>query len=236
MECAAILQLKWTVQTQRPGTAVGTGPRNATPSKSTDHDPWLGGKVRAADIMTTSGDALATNLAALLNVHPAMGPGAYVIWRQRIISADRKAEGWRSMPDRGSATANHMDHVHVSVTTRSGQDGYDSAATWGKLWTPGGAAVGANTAGADIPVPGLATTSASAALNGAAGAVGGVQNVALTEQLEDKLEDLLLTYLVLMGGAALIVLGAIRAVKPHSDALIGDVQSVAKTAATRGAA
>jgi len=24
-------------------------------------------------------------------------------------------EGWRLMPDRGSTTANHYDHVHVSV-------------------------------------------------------------------------------------------------------------------------
>lgn len=35
----------------------------------------------------------------------------YVIWRQRI-----KFPGgsWKTMEDRGSATANHYDHVHVS--------------------------------------------------------------------------------------------------------------------------
>lgn len=39
----------------------------------------------------------------------------YVIYEQKIWSVDRSGEGWRSMEDRGSATANHMDHVHVSV-------------------------------------------------------------------------------------------------------------------------
>jgi hypothetical protein len=27
----------------------------------------------------------------------------------------RAGEGWRAMPDRGSATANHYDHVHIAV-------------------------------------------------------------------------------------------------------------------------
>lgn len=36
----------------------------------------------------------------------------YVIWRQRINSGDGR--GWRPMEDRGSPTANHMDHVHVN--------------------------------------------------------------------------------------------------------------------------
>jgi hypothetical protein len=28
---------------------------------------------------------------------------------------ERSSEGWRYMSDRGSTTANHYDHVHVSV-------------------------------------------------------------------------------------------------------------------------
>lgn len=36
----------------------------------------------------------------------------YVIWRQRIAEAPTWA--WKAMEDRGSPTANHMDHVHVS--------------------------------------------------------------------------------------------------------------------------
>ena len=39
----------------------------------------------------------------------------YIIWRQRIWSVERSSEGWRAMADRGSATQNHMDHVHLSV-------------------------------------------------------------------------------------------------------------------------
>jgi hypothetical protein len=38
-----------------------------------------------------------------------------VIYRQQIWTVQRSSEGWRSMSDRGSPTANHMDHVHVSV-------------------------------------------------------------------------------------------------------------------------
>lgn len=40
---------------------------------------------------------------------------SYVIYSQHIWSVQRGGEGWRAMSDRGSATANHYDHVHVSV-------------------------------------------------------------------------------------------------------------------------
>ena len=40
----------------------------------------------------------------------------YVIWRQRI----NYGSGWKPMENRGSATANHMDHVHVSFNPRAG--------------------------------------------------------------------------------------------------------------------
>jgi hypothetical protein len=38
-----------------------------------------------------------------------------VIYYQKIWTVQRSSEGWRSMADRGSPTANHYDHVHVSV-------------------------------------------------------------------------------------------------------------------------
>jgi hypothetical protein len=38
-----------------------------------------------------------------------------IIWAQHIWTTQRSSEGWRSMPDRGSVTANHYDHVHVRV-------------------------------------------------------------------------------------------------------------------------
>lgn len=40
----------------------------------------------------------------------------YVIWRQRINTGD----GWEGMEDRGGATANHMDHVHISFEREAG--------------------------------------------------------------------------------------------------------------------
>lgn len=39
----------------------------------------------------------------------------YIIWWQRIWSLDRADEGWRPMNSRGSATADHRDHVHINV-------------------------------------------------------------------------------------------------------------------------
>ncbi|GAA3077581.1 hypothetical protein GCM10010530_00110 [Kribbella aluminosa] len=43
-----------------------------------------------------------------------------LIWEQHIWTVQRSSEGWRAMPDRGSPTANHMDHVHVSVYGNTG--------------------------------------------------------------------------------------------------------------------
>ena len=43
-----------------------------------------------------------------------------VIYQQQIWTVERSSEGWRGMEDRGSPTANHMDHVHVSVYGNSG--------------------------------------------------------------------------------------------------------------------
>ncbi|MEV5570767.1 hypothetical protein AB0L06_11995 [Spirillospora sp. NPDC052269] len=37
----------------------------------------------------------------------------YIIWQQRIY--DMRRPGWRGMSDRGGITANHFDHVHISV-------------------------------------------------------------------------------------------------------------------------
>ncbi len=38
-----------------------------------------------------------------------------IIWSQSIWTIERSGEGFRSMEDRGSATANHFDHVHIKV-------------------------------------------------------------------------------------------------------------------------
>jgi membrane protein involved in colicin uptake len=36
----------------------------------------------------------------------------YIIWQQRMLSSPNGS--WKAMENRGSATANHMDHVHVN--------------------------------------------------------------------------------------------------------------------------
>lgn len=69
---------------------------------------------RAIDIMT-SDEALGTEIAEFLRAHASELNLYDVIWRQHIWTPERGGEGWRSMSDRGSSTANHMDHVHVSV-------------------------------------------------------------------------------------------------------------------------
>lgn len=69
---------------------------------------------KAIDIMT--GDvALGNAIAEFLRAHAAELNLYNVIWRQRIFTQERGGEGWRSMSSRGSATANHYDHIHVSV-------------------------------------------------------------------------------------------------------------------------
>lgn len=39
----------------------------------------------------------------------------YIIFNQRIWNVKRNSEGWRYMASRGGDTANHKDHVHVTV-------------------------------------------------------------------------------------------------------------------------
>jgi Bacterial SH3 domain len=67
----------------------------------------------ALDIMCTG--SLGDAIAAYVRAHASKLGVSYVIWSQHIWSVQRSSEGWRAMPDRGSTTANHYDHVHVSV-------------------------------------------------------------------------------------------------------------------------
>ena len=69
---------------------------------------------RALDIMT-SDVALGNAIAEFLQAHAAELHVYDILWRQRIWTPVRASEGWRPLSDRGSATANHYDHVHVSV-------------------------------------------------------------------------------------------------------------------------
>ncbi|HET6967442.1 MAG TPA: hypothetical protein VFI44_04145 [Ornithinibacter sp.] len=65
---------------------------------------------QAVDFMVTGskGDAIAAFVQANVGTYNVQ----YLIWSQRYWAP---GEGWSTMEDRGSATANHYDHVHVSV-------------------------------------------------------------------------------------------------------------------------
>ena len=52
----------------------------------------------------------------------------YIIWNQKIWSTYYQELGWRKMASRGSWTANHKDHVHISLTW----DGAMGQTSW---WT-----------------------------------------------------------------------------------------------------
>ncbi|WP_404352501.1 hypothetical protein LG324_06030 [Phycicoccus jejuensis] len=68
------------------------------------------GTGQAIDFMTSSaqGDAI----AAYVQAHVSEFDVKYLIWKQRYWAP---GEGWKLMEDRGSATQNHYDHVHVTV-------------------------------------------------------------------------------------------------------------------------
>ncbi|MDP3891234.1 peptidoglycan DD-metalloendopeptidase family protein [Nocardioides sp.] len=72
----------------------------------------------AADFMvplTRAGKAQGDALVAYAQAHARELGIDYIIWYQRIWSVARADEGWRRMEDRGSATANHLDHPHINV-------------------------------------------------------------------------------------------------------------------------
>ncbi|MEX0428443.1 mucin-2 protein [Nocardioides sp. DS6] len=69
---------------------------------------------KAIDIMTTD-KAVGDEIADYLQAHAAELDLYDVIWWDRIWTPVRASEGWRAYGDHGSATANHMDHVHVST-------------------------------------------------------------------------------------------------------------------------
>jgi hypothetical protein len=70
---------------------------------------------KAIDFMINGDSGLGQAIADWARAHASELDLYDVIWAQHIWTPERASEGWRSMPDRGSATANHYDHVHISV-------------------------------------------------------------------------------------------------------------------------
>ena len=71
------------------------------------------GSGRAVDIMV-SGD-FGWEVANWTRANASRLGITEVIYAQRIWTTQRSSEGWRWMSDRGSVSANHYDHVHISV-------------------------------------------------------------------------------------------------------------------------
>lgn len=74
---------------------------------------------QALDIMVSS-SSLGDAIAAWVREHYKELGVSEVIWSQQIWTVERADDGWRWMEDRGSATANHYDHVHVTVYGNAG--------------------------------------------------------------------------------------------------------------------
>lgn len=71
------------------------------------------GSGRAVDIMVSG--SLGWEVANWVRANAGALGVSEVIYAQQIWTVQRAGEGWRGMSDRGSATANHYDHVHVST-------------------------------------------------------------------------------------------------------------------------
>ena len=84
------------------------------PGDSGDH-----GKGLAIDFMVPVSSALGDQVAEYAVKNMASRGINYIIWKQRFYAPyDSKygpAYTWNPMPDRGSVTENHYDHVHVSM-------------------------------------------------------------------------------------------------------------------------
>ena len=76
------------------------------------------GKGLAIDFMVPQSSALGDQVAAYAAANLASKNISYIIWKQRFYSSYASIYGpaytWNLMPDRGSITENHYDHVHVS--------------------------------------------------------------------------------------------------------------------------
>ncbi len=69
---------------------------------------------QAIDFMVPN-SGVGQRLADYLYAHHAEFDLFDIIWSQSIWTIERSGEGFRSMEDRGSPTANHFDHVHIMV-------------------------------------------------------------------------------------------------------------------------
>lgn len=81
-------------------------------------DPEDHGKGLAIDVMVPESSAIGDQVAQYAINHIEENGISYIIWKQRFYAPFDNIYGpantWNEMPDRGSVTENHYDHVHVS--------------------------------------------------------------------------------------------------------------------------
>jgi hypothetical protein len=78
---------------------------------------------RACDFMLSTGGVMPStsdvqrgyDIASWAQANASRLGILYIIYRQRIWDIRNASAGWQPMADRGSITANHFDHVHISV-------------------------------------------------------------------------------------------------------------------------
>lgn len=105
----------------KPSSILGWGLR----ARESDHPKGL-----ALDFMVGSNKAKGDAIAGHVKANAAAYGIKYVIWQQRIWNSDGSEH---AMEDRGSATENHMDHVHVSFNAEPGSGNYTDGGESGGL-------------------------------------------------------------------------------------------------------
>ncbi|CCG03736.1 Peptidoglycan-binding coiled-coil domain protein [Blastococcus saxobsidens DD2] len=104
-------------QVQRAADAVvsnvpGAGSITLGGTRASAADPGGHPSGLALDYMVMSDAALGDAIVAYHRAHWAELGVDYLIWQQRMLSSP--GGSWQAMENRGSATANHYDHVHVN--------------------------------------------------------------------------------------------------------------------------
>ena len=81
-------------------------------------DPEDHGKGLAVDVMVPESSEIGDRVAQYAIDHMQENGISYIIWKQHFYAPVNNIYGpantWNEMPDRGSVTENHYDHVHVS--------------------------------------------------------------------------------------------------------------------------
>ena len=85
------------------------------PSVIPDHEQGRALDCMIPNYQSASGKAFGYEVAAWAKANARSLGINYVIWDQHIWNITRDSEGWRFMADRGSDSANHKNHIHITV-------------------------------------------------------------------------------------------------------------------------